>query len=65
MGYHGIMGYVVVFPASQLGRWASLWVTAGYGFRQVWVITVSTVQSQFGSNTYGETKVQRAAVTPQ
>ena len=43
MGYHGIMGYVVDFPASQLGRWASLWVMGGYGFRQVWVITVSTV----------------------
>ena len=43
MGYHGIMGYVADFPASQLGRWASLWVMGGYGFRQVWVITVSTV----------------------
>ena len=43
MGYKGFMGYVGDFPASQLGRWASLWVMGGYGFRQVWVITVSTV----------------------
>ena len=35
MGYHGIMGYVVDFPASQLGRWASLWVMGGYGLREV------------------------------
>ena len=45
MGYHGIMSYVVDFPASQLGRWTSLWVMGGYGFRQVWVITVSTVDT--------------------
>ena len=49
MGYHGIMGYVVDFPASQLGRWDFLWVMGGYGLREVWVIRVSTVFSHPGS----------------
>ena len=43
MGYKGFMGYVVDFPASQLGRWDFLWVMGGYGLREVWVIRVSTV----------------------
>ena len=43
MGYKGFMGYVVDFPAYQLGRWDFLWVMGGYGLREVWVIRVSTV----------------------
>ena len=43
MGDKGFMGYVEDFPASQLGRWDFLWVMGGYGFREVWVIRVSTV----------------------
>ena len=38
-----VMGYVVDFPASQLGGWDFLWVMGGYGLREVWVIRVSTV----------------------
>ena len=43
MGYKGFMGYVVDFPASQLGRWDFLYVMGGYRLREVWVIRVSTV----------------------
>ena len=46
MGYKGFMGYVVDFPASQLGRWDFLWVMGGYGLREVWVIRVSTVSTR-------------------
>ena len=46
MGYKGFMGYVVDFPASQLGRWDFLWVMGGYGLREVWVIRVSTVANR-------------------
>ena len=51
MGYKGFMGYVGDFPASQLGRWASLWVMGGYGLREVWVIRVLTVVKSYGVRT--------------
>ncbi|KAF8811548.1 hypothetical protein BYT27DRAFT_7221402 [Phlegmacium glaucopus] len=43
MGYGRPMGYVMHFPAHQVGGLAELWDITGYGFSQVWVITGSTV----------------------
>lgn len=42
---HGLwgMGDLWVIPAYQLGGSTKLWVTGGYGFWQVWVMTGSSV----------------------
>ncbi|KAF8810478.1 hypothetical protein BYT27DRAFT_7006962, partial [Phlegmacium glaucopus] len=37
MGYGRPMGYVMHFPAHQVGGLAELWDITGYGFSQVWV----------------------------
>ena len=43
MGYYRFMGYGYEIPANQLGGSKILWVFAGYGLSQVWVMTGLTV----------------------
>ena len=40
------MGYLLEIPMNQICEWDSLWVIGDYGFSQVWVIAVLTVEGQ-------------------
>ena len=43
MGYGRIMGYGPSFDRNRTGSLKLLWVMAGYGLSQVWLITSLTV----------------------
>ena len=43
MGFQGVMGYGVEFPAYQIGGSKMLWDKRGYGLSEVWVMRESTV----------------------
>ena len=63
MGYCGLMGYGVQFPAHRGGGPKNVWDFGGYGLWQAWVMRVPTVQNSL-LNKYSPKKCQRAKENP-